>query len=392
MNKAPIISVIMPVYNAEKYLKESIESILNQTFKDFEFIIINDASTDNSENIILSYTDLRINYIKNKKNIGVAKSLNKAIQNSKGKYIARMDADDISLTNRLEIQFNYMIENQNIDICASWINHFSNENERIIKTVKSNKEIKTLLLFYNPIPHPTIFMKKEIFTKYNLSYSNTFSKAEDYELWTRAIIFCRFSIIQETLLLYRIHTSQISKNFAELQKKQIIQIKNNYMLRLFKKEDIKEILHFFKNSKKIKLNKLNWLIYLTKKYNLDIKVLIHRFKFLNKDIQSHYKNNLDLYIIDLKKILKVHHKIVIVGYGSLGQKVHNELKEQYNISHIVEQCSSNNNTNLFLKSIYSLSQDNYLFINTILSENTHVQINTKIQKKFINSEIITLYF
>jgi len=104
-NHQPLISVIMPVFNGEKYLSLAIESILEQTFTDFEFIIINDGSTDDSEKIILSYQDRRIRYIKNKENLNIGRTLNKGIDLAKGKYIARMDCDDISLPNRFERHF-----------------------------------------------------------------------------------------------------------------------------------------------------------------------------------------------------------------------------------------------------------------------------------------------
>lgn len=117
--KKPAISVLMPVYNSEKYLNEAIESILNQTFVDFEFIIINDASNDNSENIIESYQDSRIKYFKNEKNLGVAKTLNKGLKLAQGKYIARMDSDDISLPERLYKQFKFMEVYNDIDVCGS---------------------------------------------------------------------------------------------------------------------------------------------------------------------------------------------------------------------------------------------------------------------------------
>lgn len=116
----PRVSVIMSVYNSEKYLEDSIKSILNQSFKDFEFIIVNDCSNDNSLKIINKYkeNDVRIRLINNSKKINLANSLNKCLKVAKGKYIARMDADDISIKNRLEIQYNFMEENEDIFLCG----------------------------------------------------------------------------------------------------------------------------------------------------------------------------------------------------------------------------------------------------------------------------------
>ena len=113
------ISVLMPAYNAEKYIGEAIESILNQTYKDFEFIIINDGSIDRTEDIILSYDDPRIIYLKNKENSGIVASLNNGLKQAKGQYVARMDADDISLPTRFEKQLQYMESNQHIFVLGT---------------------------------------------------------------------------------------------------------------------------------------------------------------------------------------------------------------------------------------------------------------------------------
>jgi len=116
---APAVSVVMPVYNGEKYLRESIDSILNQTYTDYEFIIVNDGSNDKTEEIILSYNDNRIRYIKNEKNLQIVKSLNRGIELAKGRYIARMDADDISLPRRFEKQITFMENNLEIGVCGT---------------------------------------------------------------------------------------------------------------------------------------------------------------------------------------------------------------------------------------------------------------------------------
>ncbi len=116
----------MSVYNGDMYLKEAIESILNQTFTDFEFLIINDGSIDKSEKVIKSYSDKRIRYYKNSKNLGLAASLNKGVGLSKAKYLARMDGDDVSYPNRLEKQVNFMDVNPEIDVCGTWVKHLEN--------------------------------------------------------------------------------------------------------------------------------------------------------------------------------------------------------------------------------------------------------------------------
>lgn len=200
----PQISVVMPAYNAEKYVAEAINSILAQTFTDFEFIIINDASTDSTKNIIESFQDPRIKLIKNEQNQGVAKSLNIGISAAKGKYIARMDADDISLPERFQTQFNFMEKNPDIDICGSWMETFG-DNQRIVKVPEQHNEIKDELFFLCSMLHPTIIFKKNL----TLQYSSDFPRAEDYDLWSRTINELKFANIPEVLLLYRIHDNQI---------------------------------------------------------------------------------------------------------------------------------------------------------------------------------------
>ena len=158
-----IVSVVMSVYNSEKYLPEAIESILNQTYTNFEFIIINDGSTDNSLRIIKEYAnkDKRIIVI-SRENKGLIFSLNEGIEVSKGKYIIRMDADDISLPNRLKIQLDFMEKNKDIAICGTVAITFDeNNNERVWKVYEDEKMIKAELLFSSPFikflfPYPIL--------------------------------------------------------------------------------------------------------------------------------------------------------------------------------------------------------------------------------------------
>lgn len=200
----PKISVVMPVLNGEKYIKQSIESILVQTFKDFEFIIINDASEDNTEKIILSFNDDRIRYYKNEENIGIPRSLNKGIQLVKGKYIARMDADDISLPNRFEEQFNYLENNYDIALVGSWVEFIDeNGNKKNIWKVPSDfLLIKFFLLSGNCLAHSSIFFRKSFIDKIG-GYNNDFKYSQDYELYLRMLSDFKLYNIPKVLLQYR---------------------------------------------------------------------------------------------------------------------------------------------------------------------------------------------
>lgn len=198
---SPRISVIMPAYNAEKYIAQAIESILNQTFKDFEFIIINDGSTDNTVKIINQYQDERIILINNEKNKGLVPSLNQGLKLASGEYIARMDADDISLPDRFMKQIKYMDKHPKIGVLGSWFHIFGEEINRIETKLKSPKLAD--MIETSPVGHPTAMLRKKFFDKYYLQYDPAYTHAEDYELWTRVIKFMKIANLPEVLLNYR---------------------------------------------------------------------------------------------------------------------------------------------------------------------------------------------
>lgn len=213
----PKVTVLMSVYNGESFLREAIESILNQTYKEFEFLIINDCSTDGSLKIIKSYNDSRINIIENKENIGLTKSLNKGLELAKGEYIARMDADDICLPHRLDIQVSFMDSNKEIGICGSWIQILGTTT--ILKFPKENEAIKVHMFETNALAHPTVIIRNSFFKTFSLHYDATFRCAQDYELWSRAYIHFKLANIQEVLVSYRSHINQITQLNATQQKK-----------------------------------------------------------------------------------------------------------------------------------------------------------------------------
>ena len=203
----------MAVYNGEKYLSEAIESILVQTCKSFEFIIINDGSTDKSLEIILHHQkqDNRIIVI-SRENRGLIASLNEGIKKAKGKYIVRMDADDISLPTRFEEQVEFMEDNPDIGISGSAVIEFGENVETFIrKPLKNNEVIKSELLFSSTFAHPSVIMNKEMIFKYNLFYDNNFLHAEDFELWTRMAKVTKMANISKPLLKYRIVKNSITR-------------------------------------------------------------------------------------------------------------------------------------------------------------------------------------
>lgn len=202
--KNPAISVVMPVYNADKYLEEAINSILNQTLTDFEFIIINDGSTDRSVEIIKSFQDERIVYIDNEENIKLVKSLNKGLSIAKGKYIARMDADDISLPERLMCQFDFMEKHPCLGACGSWSESFGDEIA-ILKYDSEYNKIRFKMLYQLPVLHPSVIIRKEVLQRFGLEYDINYIQCEDYDLFVRIAEVSKISNIPLLLIKYRRH-------------------------------------------------------------------------------------------------------------------------------------------------------------------------------------------
>ncbi|CAM4152977.1 glycosyltransferase family 2 protein [Gillisia hiemivivida] len=241
----PLISVILPVFNREEYIIESVESILKQTYTKIELIIIDDASNDETVKIISQFYDSRIQLIKNKINLGVAASTNLGIRKAKGKYIAKMDSDDIALPTRLETQLTFMEENEDIIVCGSNIEYFG-AKKKIIKYKENHKAILVEMLLRNPFANPTVIIRKEIFDAY--LYDESYKYGEDYEFWTRIGWEGKMYNIQEVLLLYRVHSKQLSSDIKNKRLEVDISLKLRlfhmikYDNEIFKDEFIKRIL------------------------------------------------------------------------------------------------------------------------------------------------------
>jgi len=209
---SPLISVVMPTFNGEKFIGEAIESILNQTFRDFEFIIVDDGSSDKTEEIVKSFSDIRIIYIKKQENSGISDSLNLGISTARGKYIARMDDDDVSLPMRFEEQLKIFKINSKIIVCGSI--SYIKKGDRISSLPEHHEDIKLGLLFNNCMLHPSVMILKGPLLR--AKYNTDFVPSEDYDLWSRLIWEGEFYNIQKPLLKYRDHIgSETSKRRKE---------------------------------------------------------------------------------------------------------------------------------------------------------------------------------
>lgn len=243
----PDISVIMSVYNGEEYLIEAIESVRNQTFKNWELIVINDCSTDSTAKILADFSlkDERVKVHTNEVNLRLPSSLNKAISLCTGKYIARMDADDICLPERLEKQYKFMEENS--DVALSSCRFLTVKNGVYASGGAGGrcdfKALRAMLLVSNPILHPGVIARAEIMKKFN--YDTTLTCTEDLELWTRmARNNQKLQILPECLLIYRLHDKQITSTTLERQHTEVSKIEQKYYSSLFEEMD-EEMLKFY---------------------------------------------------------------------------------------------------------------------------------------------------
>lgn len=209
----------MPVYNAGQYLSQAIDSICSQSFTDWELILINDGSTDDSEAIISRYKDNRIYYVKNPVNLGLIKTLNKGIDLCGGEYIARMDADDISLPERLRKQIDFLDAHPDYLMCGANASVINNDGEMTgkIRNLAENNFLQINLLFSPSFVHPTVMIRREVLEK--IRYDEAYKHVEDYELWCRIAKQGKIANLKEELLAYRWHDSNVSVLNNELQDK-----------------------------------------------------------------------------------------------------------------------------------------------------------------------------
>lgn len=212
----PTISVVLPAFNAEKYVREAVQSVLTQSFTNFELIIINDGSTDGTLAILeeLREQDSRI-IIVSRENKGLVQSLNEGLDLARGLWIARMDADDIAMPQRFERQLQWL-EQTGADMCGSWIKLFGASDKHIVKLPQTDEAIKMWLLFAAAFAHPTVMMRAKLIKK--MRYDKAWEKCEDYDLWERAArAGWIMTNVPEVLLLYRQHESQTSTRSSTYQ-------------------------------------------------------------------------------------------------------------------------------------------------------------------------------
>jgi len=223
------ITVIMPAFNAGKYIAKAINSILSQTLDDLELIVINDGSTDDTFDLIKSFNDPRIILIENETNIGIIQSSNKGLKLARGQYIALMDSDDISMPRRLEKQAYFLDTNHDIAACGSWARIFGSVFG-VAKTLTDSEELAATFVFENMVINSSAMVRRDVLEREKLKYRDEFPHAHDYDLWARLSLSYKLYNLDEVLVKYRVHQSQDSQKSAKLQRESALRIKKYLLL------------------------------------------------------------------------------------------------------------------------------------------------------------------
>jgi len=231
--KMPRVSVILPVHNGMPYLPRAVESILGQTFQDWELIVIDDASTDTTAEYLAGLTDRRVRVIRNQQNLGVARTLNKALPLAAGKYIARQDADDVSLPQRLEKQVSFLDQHRDVALLGTNWSMIDEKGSVILRSTQvpnSDIDIKWGLLFHCCIVHPSVMLRPEVLAVVGCYPEATeFCYAEDYELWCRIAKNHRTAALPEALVHWRLNSACVTIRHDRAQLEQVAQISHAYV-------------------------------------------------------------------------------------------------------------------------------------------------------------------
>ena len=289
----PKISVIMPAYNSQEYIKESVNSIINQTFGDFELIIIDDGSSDDTLEILNSMKDSRIKVIVNENNMGVAATLNRGLKLAQGEYIARMDSDDIALPERFQKQYDYMDAHKDCIMCGSNMKFIGARTGKTQVPI-TDKQIRATVIFSSPFAHPTVMMRKSIIDENKLNYSVEYEGVEDYALWAK-MMNCKgtFYNFEEPLLNYRFHPNQVTQTQPSPKRLIILNELHKYIFDIYKLGSQDEFPVFFEKTSE---NNLVWTEWRINHFFEESKKIIERCPPELRQIINIYLNSIFLEI------------------------------------------------------------------------------------------------
>ena len=304
------VTILMPIYNVGKYLRDSIDSVLAQTYHDLKLLILDDCSSDNSRDIVASYFDSRIQYVHNDFNLGLADNLNKGLSLVQTELVARMDGDDIAEPTWLEENIKVLDANPEIGICSSGFQFFGTKDS-LVRYPQNHEDSKVQMLFGCTICVPV--MRMSLIRKFNLQYNSDSFPAEDYELWSRCYPLTKVYNIQKTLFRYRMHPSQIStsKRLAQIEKTNQVRLRmlamlnpvlsdkdKNYFIhefcdaRIISKSDIKTMKDFVNNLLDVNSYGFYDSYALTKRFEMQLQLAVYNYvirTFFNNGYSiSHY--------------------------------------------------------------------------------------------------------
>ena len=289
----PLVSVLLPAYNAEKYISEAINSILNQTYENFELIIVNDGSKDATLEVISSHKNPRIKLINLAENKGISDCLNIAISNANGKYLARMDCDDIAMTNRFALQVKFLESHPEYVVCGSSIIIFNPNNNQCFVPYPQNHEaiLTSLKLHERSICHPTAMLRASALKSHYITYSNKHPHAEDYHLWTQLSVIGKMHNINKPLLRYRHHSAQVSMSHSELQSSVAKQI-------------LASNFHNFLNQNTLSFDKGSYIDFLVHSYwNEQCYISLTQVRLMLPELLKHIKHTSPFDYTYAKKLL-----------------------------------------------------------------------------------------
>jgi glycosyltransferase involved in cell wall biosynthesis len=234
----PTVSILMPVYNTAPYLQEAVDSMLAQTFGDFELIVLDDCSPDNAQEILDTYDDPRIVRYRGEHNQGLANVLNVGLGMARGKYIARMDSDDISLPDRLQRQVDYLECHPDVDLCSCAMELFG-AREGLWRRDADPDKVRITALFFSPVLHASSLWRRESFERHGLRFDQQTVPAEDYDLWSRALVAgLRLVNLPNALYRYRIREGQATADSAKTSPKER-EVRSRYFRAAFPKASAK---------------------------------------------------------------------------------------------------------------------------------------------------------
>lgn len=302
------ISVIIPTFNSGQYIKQAIESILNQTFQDFEIIVIDNNSVDDTVEIIKSFNNPKIKIVKCSC-AGIPNALNTGIDLAEGEYIARMDSDDISLPDRFEKQVKFLDEHKDCVLCSGLIRLFDdNELKNVEGRSMGYDETKIELLFATPVFHPTVMFRNKFFKENNIKYDETYKTCEDYEIWSRISRIGNIAVLPDILLNYRVNNSnKATITAADLTRTNHAQVIQNQ----FKYYGINlpvqccEIIDPFNGKRINKLKRIFYYIKIRLAFSLLIKINKNKKIFNEKMLEAILNKHLSRIECKLFKISKL---------------------------------------------------------------------------------------